>query len=235
MEGQKILTLNPGLLDDKTLYSFNDLRALCKKLGLGGNGSREALVQKLVDWHKCRIGGGKAALAKESEDPSEYLSMNINGSNFSLLGLNVKAREDGVPSHQRTPVRPALTLLATTDSPIVVSPVLLRPFEPTPSKSPARTILKTTLPTGERHSAGKGIKFSPFNSTKMIAHRKFSLPDHDDTSPLHRKQRADYDDDNDDDDDDGEENNYVDEEANQNAARNATISSWRDDYSDSIL
>ena len=48
---ETLVTLNAELLDDKDAFSYQDLRSLCKKLELGGNGKREVLVKRLREWH----------------------------------------------------------------------------------------------------------------------------------------------------------------------------------------
>jgi hypothetical protein len=96
-EGASFISINPSTLDDSSLWSYADLRSLCKAVKLKGNGKRDELVQRLQSWHKLRLTKGVAGLAalQGSESPSEmkkWLSMNVEGSNFALLSQNVVAR-----------------------------------------------------------------------------------------------------------------------------------------------
>ena len=47
-------TFNPGLLDHEK-WSFRDLQLLSMKLGLGGAGKREQIVERLRSWHKQKF------------------------------------------------------------------------------------------------------------------------------------------------------------------------------------
>jgi hypothetical protein len=96
-EGASFISINPSTLDDSSVWSYADLRSLCKAVKLKGNGKRDELVQRLQSWHKLRLTKGVAGLAalQGSESPSEmkkWLSMNVEGSNFALLSQNVVAR-----------------------------------------------------------------------------------------------------------------------------------------------
>ena len=94
-EGNSMITINPATLDDEKLWTYADLQQLCKKLNLGAKGRRLELVDKLQSWHKLRIKAGVAALSLQETSPQnekDWVSLNVEGSNFSILSLNVKAR-----------------------------------------------------------------------------------------------------------------------------------------------
>ena len=85
-----MITINPATLDDDALWSFNDLRALCKQLHLGGRGKRVELVERLQTWNKLRVHDRAALALTETHadaDPSleSWIPLNVEGSNFSIL------------------------------------------------------------------------------------------------------------------------------------------------------
>ena len=114
-----LVTLNAELLDDKNAFSYADLRSLCKRLNLGGNGKRHVLVQRLQEWHRARSPvkspsspPPRAARSRPSSSPfamgsmasdtpspvnfdpsvandENQLPMNVPGQRFALLNINV--------------------------------------------------------------------------------------------------------------------------------------------------
>ena len=96
-EGSSFISINPSTLDDPSLWSYADLRSLCKAVKLKGNGKRGDLVKRLQDWNRLRLSKGVAGLAtlQGTGSPSEmkkWLSMNVEGANFALLSQNIVAR-----------------------------------------------------------------------------------------------------------------------------------------------
>ena len=94
-EGASFITINPATLDDTALWSYQDLRSLCKRVKIKGNGKREELVKRLQAWNRLRLSKGVAGLSELAGSPNDkknWLSMNVEGANFALLGQNVVAR-----------------------------------------------------------------------------------------------------------------------------------------------
>ena len=94
-EGASFITINPATLDDAKLWSLPDLRALCKRVKLKGNGKREELVKRLQAWNRLRVNEGLAGVSELTGSPNDkrnWLPMNVEGANFALLGQNVVAR-----------------------------------------------------------------------------------------------------------------------------------------------
>ena len=94
-EGATFITINPSTLDDTNLWSYADLRRLCKEVKIKGNGKRHELVERLQAWNRLRLSEGVAGLSELASSPNErknWLSMNVEGANFALLGQNVVAR-----------------------------------------------------------------------------------------------------------------------------------------------
>lgn len=52
-DGQMV-TLNPDLFESSDHYTYRDLQRLCCRLGLGGKGKREDLVERLQSWNRSR-------------------------------------------------------------------------------------------------------------------------------------------------------------------------------------
>ena len=95
-EGASFITINPATLDDAKLWSYRDLRALCKRVKLKGNGKREELVKRLQAWNRLRVNEGLAGVSELTGSPNDkrnWLPMNVEGANFAPLGQNVVARE----------------------------------------------------------------------------------------------------------------------------------------------
>ena len=114
-----LVTLNAELLDDKNAFSYADLRSLCKRLNLGGNGKRHVLVQRLREWHRARSPVkspsspppraarsrslsspfAMGSMASDTPSPVDFdpsaandenqLPMNVPGQRFALLNINV--------------------------------------------------------------------------------------------------------------------------------------------------
>ena len=79
-----LLTINPALLDDDQAFSYRDLQRLCKRIGLGGNGKRVVLVERLRTWNRERP-------AQALCDENSPLPMNVPGQHFALLNIHVSA------------------------------------------------------------------------------------------------------------------------------------------------
>ena len=45
--------MNPDLIDDTTVWTYADLRRLCKEIGVNANGKREKLVERIKAYHQC--------------------------------------------------------------------------------------------------------------------------------------------------------------------------------------
>lgn len=50
--GKPYFTYNPDLFDSSDCWKFTDMQQLCVKLGLGGRGTREQLLQRYVTWQR---------------------------------------------------------------------------------------------------------------------------------------------------------------------------------------
>jgi len=115
-----MITINPATLDDDALWSFADLRQLCKQLHLGARGKRVELVDRLQTWHKLRVHDRAALALTETHadaDPSleSWIPLNVEGSNFSILHQNITARDSlgspesksSEPMDHRVPASPS--------------------------------------------------------------------------------------------------------------------------------
>ena len=107
-EGSTLITINPATLDDEEIWRYNDLRGLCKQLGLSARGKRMELVDRLQGWHKLRVDNRAAkelrkqhketmSTSEEDEDDN-WIELNVDGSNFSILSQNVKIRTQSFDS-----------------------------------------------------------------------------------------------------------------------------------------
>lgn len=240
MDGAHLLTINPATLDDESLWSYQDLQKLAKALDIKAAGRRCELVARLLEWHKTRNDSGHSLV--QQEDAEDY-QLNVDGSNFSILSMHVRPRSPAAPalvapSSYRSPVRSPVpggagadvgsikktnSLVGLSDSPLVVSPTLLRPLAPTtPVRTPGKSALKNSA------SAPKQVKFSPYNGTKVIPNRR------DESKGIHA-QMAEHE--HDDEESLDDENDYVDEQARINAEKNVFVcanedgcSSWQNEF-----
>ena len=80
MDGSYLLTINPAVLDDESLWSYADLQKLCKLLELKASGKRQELIARLQEWHKTRTEMGTSLV--KMQDAEDY-PLNVDGSNFS--------------------------------------------------------------------------------------------------------------------------------------------------------
>mmetsp|Transcript_23218 Transcript_23218/g.39325 ORF Transcript_23218/g.39325 Transcript_23218/m.39325 type:complete len:192 (+) Transcript_23218:112-687(+) len=182
MQGQEYLTINPDTFSDANTWSYKDLQILCKKLALGGRGTRDCLEEKLFSWHRER--------QHEDKPEEEKFEMNVPGNNFSLLQINVEpSKKVGKNTKRRKS-----SLLGLDDATTEVNPSILRPFNPqTPSKGilkkrPAHLDMESleldewtnATPRDQESNAFTPKKlskltFSPFNGVKVISHRHEEL------------------------------------------------------------
>ena len=266
MEGHQIITLNPQMFEDCSVWAYADLQKLCTKLGLSGKGKRAELEMRLRQWHKARTVEGHCMPTVEGtggEDaPDSFFPLNVDGSNFSIFHVNVKSRSpvgatgstsNGSGSSSRNnssssssssssdtrgnsssssssgsssssssgegtaSLKKFTSLLGLGASPTVVSPTLLRPLAlvTTPNKS----ILRTPGSGGSKRKAG--LKFSPFNGTKVIPNRRQQPGSGSpiDGDYMHRPDQ----DGKDDEDDLDDESGYVDEISRINAEKNSNL------------
>lgn len=168
MDGEEYFSLNPGVFSEKTQWSYQNLKSLCKELGLGGSGKRCELEAKLQRWHLSRAEGENLVPSAENE---ENLPMNVLGSNFNILKI-VPPTERELKGN-RNKRKPSLQSIEidNKENYCCRSPTQLK-FPVTPSKS----ILKQDSRSENCPvSASKmnGIKFSPFNKVRIIPHRIF--------------------------------------------------------------
>jgi hypothetical protein len=106
-EGSTLITINPATLDDEDIWKYNDLRGLCKQLGLSAKGKRSELVDKLQGWHKRRVDSRSALALHDSANPEDgdkeqWIPLNVDGSNFSILSHNVRVRTNSDSSDSVT-------------------------------------------------------------------------------------------------------------------------------------
>jgi hypothetical protein len=172
MDGQEYYSLNPGMFSEKTQWTYQNLKSLCKELGLGGAGKRCELEAKLQEWHLTRAEGENLV---PSQDHEENLPMNVLGSNFNILKIIPPSErsQKGNRSKKRQSLIPSLMSADDKENYNCTSPV--RSFCPA---TPGKSILKqdsrlVNCPV----SATKlhGIKFSPFNKVRIIPHRIFHV------------------------------------------------------------
>jgi hypothetical protein len=138
------ITFNPEMLDDET-WTYRDLQKLSMKLGLGGKGGREQLVEKLKQWHKQQFN-------EERHGP---------GSNFALLEVEVPAcllQPDATPASPSKGAAPSL-----------LSPLKINPAKKTQEGLPIGILSpsKRNTPSAQK----KRLSFSIFNGTKIIPDR----------------------------------------------------------------
>ena len=253
MDGSHLLTINPATLDDESLWSYADLQKLAKALDVRASGKRNELVERLMDWHKTRTGDGHSLVA---QDGAEDIPLNVDGANFAILSMHIRPRSPvaesvGAPtmvsrSASRSPVRSPMrsglggcyatdavgsvkkstSLVGLSDSPLIVSPTLLKPLAPTtPSRTPGKSALKSPGKSGVKASR---IKFSPYNGTKVIPNRREAAKTSDCDSEWCLSGGGVEEDSLDD------ENDYVDEQARINAERNVFVCSaddaWQSEF-----
>ena len=230
MDGSHFLTVNPSTLDDEALWGYGELQKLCKSLGLKASGRRNELERRLQEWHKTRTSSGHCVV---DEEGTEKIPLNVDGSNFSLLGMHLKVKsQNGIGC---TSPEGAFSVQLGVGSPTVVSPTLLRPLAPsTPVRTP-KSALKKSIGGGGSEVKASRLKFSPYNATKFIPNRREGNEAWvvDNTS-LRRTSDDDDDDDDDELDWEAEASGYVDETARINAEKNVFVCSmdggWENDF-----
>jgi hypothetical protein len=228
MDGSHFLTVNPSTLDDDTLWSYGELQKLCKNLGLKASGKRSELERRLTEWHKARTTEGHTVVV--DEEGTEKIPLNVDGSNFSLLGMHLKVKSQN--GSGCTSPEGAFSVQLGVGSPTVVSPTLLKPLAPsTPVRTPKSALKKSMGGGGGSEVKASRIKFSPYNATKFIPNRREGNEAWVvDNASLRRTS-----DDDDDDELDWEaESGYVDETARINAEKNVFVCSmdggWENDF-----
>jgi len=120
----------------------------------------------------------------------------------------------------------AKSLVGLSDSPLVVSPTLLRPLAPTtPVRTPGKSALKGS--SVKKTSAVKSrIKFSPYNGTKVIPNRRDETKG---VSAFEAASEREYSRHGDSDEESlDDENEYVDEQARINAEKNVFLCGQED-------
>jgi hypothetical protein len=148
-----------------------DLKRLCKDLGLGGAGKRCELEIKLQMWHRSRNGDENLILKGDDDDDIENIPMNIEGCNFSLLKMNItmKSSERPIGNRQKRRRSSITIAMGNKENNSVVSPSLLRPLQPV--ETPGKSILKQNSKSEKCLFSPKSIIFSPFNKVRIIPHR----------------------------------------------------------------
>ena len=171
MNGQEYFSLNPGLFSERTQWSYQSLKSLCKELGLGGAGKRSDLELKLQRWHVARTECDENLVP--SNDFEENLPMNVLGSNFNVLKMMPPSKKGG-KNKKRQPLIPIVSSESEDkENYCCVSPVRIN----CPG-TPAKSILKQD--SKFEHcppSATKmqNISFSPYNKVRVIPHRIFNI------------------------------------------------------------
>lgn len=172
MNGEEYFTLNPGLFSEKTQWTYQNLKSLCKELGLGGNGKRCELEAKLENWHLQRARGGETLVP--SQDDVENLPMNVLGSNFNILKIVPPTQRE--QKGNRNKKRQAL--ITPLESENKENYCCVSPVRSVCPATPVKSILKQDSRSENCPvSATKlhAIKFSPFNKVRVIPHRIFHI------------------------------------------------------------
>ena len=73
------------MLGDPHSFSYNDLRRLCKEIGLGGNGKRTKLEARLRVWHRARSDNNENLVP--SEGHLINIPMNVEGNKSTIYVL----------------------------------------------------------------------------------------------------------------------------------------------------
>ena len=171
MNGQEYFSLNPGLFSEKTQWSYQNLKSLCKELGLGGGGNRIDLELKLQRWHVARTESDENLVP--SNDCEENLPMNVLGSNFNVLKI-VPPSKRGGKNRKRQPLIPVVS----SDSDNKENYCCISPPRNNCPGTPAKSILKQDSRFEKcPPSATKmqNISFSPYNKVRVIPHRIFDI------------------------------------------------------------
>lgn len=185
MQGQEYSTINPDTFSDPDIWSYKDLQKLCGKLSLGGKGTRGALEDKLLSWHRERV--------YSDEPEQEKFEMNVPGNNFALLKIDV---QNSKMSGKRARRKSSLLRIADSNAcgiPPVTIPVSMPPVC---GLTPSKSILKKRSASEDDYCEQSGaeqylwsstltlgmtaeytpkkmskLTFSPFNGVKVISHR----------------------------------------------------------------
>lgn len=187
MNGQEYFSINPGLFSEKNQWTYQNLKSLCKELGLGGAGKRSELELKLQRWHVARTEEDENLVP--SKDYEENLPMNVLGSNFNILKI-VPPNQNGNKKTKRGPLIPPLDY-DDKENYNCVSPI--RNNCP---GTPGKSILKQdsryeTCPPSA--SKLQNISFSPFNKVRVIPHRIFDIESFDENENSDIEEDDDFD------------------------------------------
>ena len=140
----QFFAFNPALLDDAELWSYRDLQLLAIKVGQGGGGSRQRMVQKLTDWHRRQT-------PAQAADPAPAWP-NV-GSNFQLMPVDLGIDPTDMLSPGRAQSSPGRAAAAAQ-----VSPLVMRHGGTTPLKSALRK-KSAYSPTPPKAGGGGGSRF----------------------------------------------------------------------------
>lgn len=193
MDGESYITANPFTFDISTYWEYADLQRLCKKCNISAKGSREKLVQRLIEFHRQRDKDG-TTLINDDCTQNENIPMNVNGNNFAMMQVTVvpSSTEKLTKSKYRiskasdvskkaiikacpTTLKPLLTSIEETKIPATPSKSILKRTELTPPPSAQKSVCKETPSKSKSMPDTPGkldkITFSPFNAVKVIPHR----------------------------------------------------------------
>lgn len=178
------VTINPDMLREAA-WNFRDLQLLCMRLGLGGRGTRDQLVERLLAWHR-KCFRKKEADEEEEEEDDHPLSIRKRmkyASNFSLLQFDTSAmmQASAAPAPvEAAPTTPPLSPIdAHANAPlasVTVSsslPQLLTPLLYRTARRPDGTP-RSILSPSMRPKSAKRLSFSVFNGVKLIPSRTTS-------------------------------------------------------------
>lgn len=135
------ITFNQALLDDEK-WTTKDLQKLAMKLSLNSKGTRDELIDRLLQWHKRQHSSERRCA----------------GSNFMLLEVEL-------------PPTPPKDTTGQSKASGGVSPAFLSPLKVKPRRNADGSPI-SILSTGKKSAQKKSINFSIFNGTKIIPPRE---------------------------------------------------------------
>ena len=183
------VTINPDMLRDAA-WNFRDLQLLCMRLRLGGRGTRDQLVERLLAWHRKCFHKREDLEDDEDDHPLSIRKRMKYASNFSLLQFDTSAimQQTAIADPTAAAAEPAPTtppLSPPNDghangplAHVTVSsslPQLLTPLIYRTARKQDGTPRSIISPSMRPKSSAKRLSFSVFNGVKLIPSRQTSL------------------------------------------------------------